>query len=90
MRDILETDRIEKPRSAEIVSRLEENAETKHEVPTYKPGQEKVLKHTIRFEEKFLNDRMGKIQVEFYENYSIEAVGDSFIIEKYFPGSSYE
>lgn len=90
MRDILETGRVEKPESAEIVSRLEENAETKYEIPTYKPGQEKVLKHTIRFEEEFLNDRMGKVQVEFYEDYSIEAVGDRFIIEKYFSESSYE
>jgi hypothetical protein len=90
VRDILETSRVDKPESIEVLSRLEKNAEKKHSIPTYESGQEKVLHHTVRFDEETLNYSLGQVQVEFYGNNSIEAVGDRFIIEEYFPESSYE
>lgn len=90
VREILETERIGKPQSREIMSRLEKDAESNHTVPTYSSEQEKVLQHTVKKESEFLNDRLGQVQVEVYGDREIEAVGDRFIIESYFPESSYD
>jgi hypothetical protein len=90
MRDILETEKIGKPESIEIMSELEKNAKQKYSIPTYRPDQEELFHHTVQEDSGFLNDMYGNVQVEIYEGREIKAVGDRFIIETYFPKSSYK